>query len=47
MNSVLPNELSEFKVKIKALYTHIFQGTKELSIRKNDLLKQIRGLDRY
>lgn len=42
-SSAMPSEISEFKTKIKALYTHIFQGTKELSIRKNDLVKQIRG----
>ncbi len=39
----MPSEISEFKNKIKALYTHIFQGTKELSIRKNDFVKQVRG----
>lgn len=30
---------------MKKLYTDIFQGSKELSIRKSDLIKQIRGND--
>jgi hypothetical protein len=30
---------------MKTLYTNIFQGSKELSIRKSDLIKQIRGND--
>jgi hypothetical protein len=30
---------------MKVLYTNIFQGSKELSIRKSDLIKQIRGND--
>jgi hypothetical protein len=28
---------------MKGLYTSIFQGSKELSIRKSDLIRQIRG----
>ena len=28
---------------MKSLYTSIFQGSKELSIRKSDLIRQIKG----
>ena len=41
--SHLGNDLEEFRRKMKMLYTDIFQGSKELSIRKNDLIRQIRG----
>ena len=43
--SRLRNELEEFRRRMKTLYTDIFQGSKELSIRKNDLIRQIRGND--
>ena len=43
--SRLRNDLEEFRRKMKTLYTDIFQGSKELSIRKNDLIRQIRGND--
>lgn len=41
----LRKELEDFRGKMKGLYTTIFQGSKELSIRKSDLIKQIRGND--
>jgi hypothetical protein len=43
--TTLKNELEDFRVKMKKLYTDIFHGSKELSIRKSDLIKQIRGND--
>jgi hypothetical protein len=39
----LRREMEEFRSKMKILYTSIFQGSKELSIRKNDLIRQIKG----
>lgn len=41
----LRDELQVFRGKLKELYTNIFQGSKELSIRKSDLIRQIRGND--
>lgn len=41
----LRREMEEFRGRMKQLYTNIFQGSKELSIRKNDLIRQIRGND--
>lgn len=43
--TTLRKELEDFRGKMKGLYTTIFQGSKELSIRKSDLTKQIRGND--
>jgi len=45
MLSRLRNDLEEFKTRMKGLYTNIFQGSKELSIRKSDLIRQIKGND--
>ena len=41
----MKGELQEFRGKMKDLYKIIFQGSKELSIRKNDLIHQIQGND--
>lgn len=39
----LKSELEEFRGKMKALYMSIFQGSKQLSIRKSDFIRQIKG----
>ena len=36
-------ELEEFRGKMKGLYMSIFQGSKHLSIRKSDFIRQIKG----
>ena len=36
-------ELEDFRVKMKGLYMSIFQGSKQLSIRKSDFIRQIKG----
>ena len=44
-STLLRQDLNDFNARMKTLYTSIFQGSKELSIRKNDLIRQIRGND--
>ena len=41
----LGTELEEFRGKMKTLYMSIFQGSKHLSIRKSDFIRQIKGND--
>ena len=39
----LRSEMEDFRGKMKGLYMSIFQGSKQLSIRKSDLIRQIKG----
>ena len=41
----LRQDLEDFRGKMKSLYTSIFQGSKQLSIRKSDFIRQIKGHD--
>jgi hypothetical protein len=36
-------ELEDFRGRMKSLYLSIFQGSKQLSIRKSDFIRQIKG----
>ena len=41
----IKKDMEDFKLKIRGLYSLIFQGSKVLSIRKNDLVRQIKKMD--